>query len=524
MNRKLSGTKESRRYERATESPSLRGVRLRHPEAPMGPQDDRRAERRLAMTNYEPVIGLEVHVQLKTRSKLFCSCPNEFGAEPNKNTCPVCLGLPGSLPVLNREALRLGVKVGLALNCQIAERIKFDRKNYFYPDLPKAYQISQYDMPVNGAGFLDVETPVGIRKIGITRAHLEEDAGKSLHEGVKDGTLIDYNRTCVPLLEIVSEPQIRSPEEAYDYLTALKAILQYLDVSDCDMEKGSLRCDANVSVRPIGETKLGTKVEVKNMNSFRAVQKAVEYEIRRQSQAYESKEKILQETRLWNESKTATFSMRSKEFAHDYRYFPEPDLVPFTLTRQEVDEIRKTLPELPAARAKRLMQQYGLSEPDAFQLVQDKLRVEYYEICVAEKVNPKLASNWIQSELLGHLNVKGLGIDESPVSAKELAGLVRLIENNTISGKIAKEVLPEMFETGKSAEAIVKEKGLVQVTDTKAIEQVVEKVIGANPKSVEAFKAGKTQAVGFLVGQVMKETQGKANPKIVNEILMRKLK
>ena len=472
----------------------------------------------------EPVIGLEVHVQLKTRSKLFCSCANEFGAEPNKNTCPVCLGLPGSLPVLNREALRLAVKVGLALSCEVAQRIKFDRKNYFYPDLPKAYQISQYDMPVNAKGFLEMETREGIKKVGITRAHLEEDAGKLLHEGIKDGSLVDYNRSCVPLLEIVSDPDLRSPEEAYEYLTALKAILQYLGVSDCDMEKGSLRCDANVSVRPRGETKLGTKVEVKNMNSFRAVQKAVEYEITRQINALENGERLTQETRLWNESKGQTFSMRSKEFAHDYRYFPEPDLVPFTFSRAEVEEIKKTLPELPAARAKRLIKQYNLPEMDAFQLVQDKRLAEYFEICVAEKVTPKLASNWIQSELLGHLNQKGLGIADSSVSAKDLAGLIHLIENNTISGKIAKDVLGVMFETRKSAEAVVKEKGLVQVTDTKAIEQAVDKVIQSNPKVLEDFKAGKKQALGFLVGQVMKETQGKANPKMVNEILERKLK
>ena len=476
------------------------------------------------MVPYEPVIGLEVHVQLKTRSKLFCSCANEFGAEPNRNTCPVCLGLPGSLPVLNREALKLAARVGLALNCSIAERLKFDRKNYFYPDLPKAYQISQYDMPVNFKGSLEVETSNGLRKVGITRAHLEEDAGKLLHEGIKDGSLVDYNRASVPLLEIVSEPDLRSPEEAYDYLTALKAILQYLEVSDCDMEKGSLRCDANISVRPKGETKLGTKVEIKNMNSFRAVVKALEFEIARQIDAVKGKEKIVQETRLWNESKGQTFSMRSKEYAHDYRYFPEPDLVPFTISRKEVDEIRKTLPELPTERAKRLIKEYGIPERDAFSLVADKKLVEYYETCVEEKADAKLAANWIQSELLGRLNEKGLVIGESPVPAKALAELIRLIQSGTISGKIAKDVLPAMLETGKSAEAIVKEKGLVQVSDTKLIEEAAEHAIRANPKSVEDFRAGKKQALGFLVGQVMKETQGRANPKIVNEILERKLK
>jgi aspartyl-tRNA(Asn)/glutamyl-tRNA(Gln) amidotransferase subunit B len=465
-----------------------------------------------------------VHVQLKTRSKLFCGCVNEFGAEPNRNTCPVCLGLPGSLPVLNREALRLAVKVGLALDCEVAERIKFDRKNYFYPDLPKAYQISQFDMPVNGKGFLLLETKNGLKKIGITRAHLEEDAGKLLHEGVKEGSLVDYNRGGVPLLEIVSEPDLCSPEEAHEYLTTLKAILQYLDVSDCDMEKGSLRCDANISVRPAGETKLGTKVEIKNMNSFRAVQKALEFEIQRQTSVLEEGGKLTQETRLWNESKGETISMRSKEYAHDYRYFPEPDLVPFTLSRAEVEAIQKTLPELPTGRAKRLIREYEVPEKDAFRLVQEKKLAEYYETCVKEKVNPKLASNWLLSELLGLLNEKGLSIESSPVSPQALAGLIRLIENNTISGKIAKEVLPEMLATGKPAEAIVKEKGLVQVTDVKALEAAVEKVIQAHQKSAQDYRGGKKEALGFLVGQVMKETRGKANPKIVNEILERKLK
>lgn len=476
------------------------------------------------LKGYEPIIGLEVHVQLKTRSKLFCACPNEFGAEPNKNTCPVCLGLPGSLPVLNEEALRFAVKIGLALGCQVSERIKFDRKNYFYPDLPKAYQISQYDMPVNSKGFLTIETKNGLKKIGITRAHLEEDAGKLLHEGIKDASLVDYNRAGVPLMEIVSEPDIRSSEEAYEYLTALKAILQYLEVSDCDMEKGSLRCDANVSIRPQSETAFGTKVEIKNMNSFRAVQKALDYEIERQIRAVEEKEKIIQETRLWNEAKGRTFSMRSKEYAHDYRYFQEPDLVPFTLSRSEVDQIRKTLPELPADRARRLMKEYGVPEKDAFRFVGDKDLVEYYEACVKEKVSPQLASSWILSELLGHLNQRGIEIHESPVSAKSLAGLIRLIENNTISGKIAKDVLPEMLATGKSAEVIVKEKGLVQVTDARLIEEAVEQAIQANPKVVQDVRNGKKEALGFLVGQVMKLTQGKASPKLVNEILERRLK
>ncbi|MCM8775395.1 MAG: Asp-tRNA(Asn)/Glu-tRNA(Gln) amidotransferase subunit GatB [Candidatus Omnitrophica bacterium] len=478
--------------------------------------------------SYESVIGLEVHVQLGTKSKLFCPCSTEFGAEPNRHTCPVCLGWPGSLPVLNEEALRLAIKVGLALNCHIAERLKFDRKNYFYPDLPKAYQISQYDMPVNSKGWLmiqmrDENGGVHQKKIGITRAHLEEDAGKLLHEEVPDGTLVDYNRAGIPLLEIVSEPDLSSPEEAYEYLVSLKAILQYLEVSDCDMEKGRLRCDANVSVRKSGEVKLGTKTEIKNLNSFRAVQKALAYEIRRQTEILDSKGRVVQETRLWNEDRGQTFSMRSKEEAHDYRYFPEPDLVPFTISRQTVEDIRRTLPELPAERVERFKKDYGLGEYDALVLVQDRKSAHYYEECVREKVSPKMASNWIQSELMALLKLHKAAIENSPVGPKDLAGLIRLIENNTISGKIAKDVLPIMFETRKSAEDIIKEKNWVQVTDTRLIEEIADRILAANPQSVATFKAGKKQALGHLVGQIMKETQGKANPKLVNEILLKKI-
>ena len=478
--------------------------------------------------NYEPVIGLEVHVQLGTKSKLFCSCSTEFGSEPNTNTCPVCLGWPGSLPVLNEEALRFGIKIGLGLGCTVSRRLKFDRKNYFYPDLPKAYQISQYDMPVNSGGSLEIEMKgqdgkVVSKKIGITRAHLEEDAGKLLHEGIVDGSLVDYNRAGVPLLEIVSEPDIRSPEEAYEYLNALKAILQYLEVSECNMEKGELRCDANVSVRKTGDAKFGTRAEIKNLNSFKAVQKAIQYEIERHIKINEEGGKIVQETRLWSEEKGMTFTMRSKEEAHDYRYFPEPDLVPFTISAETIEAVRKTLPELPAERAKRFAGDFGLSEYDAYVLVGQKELAAYFEKCVAQKVSAKLASNWIQSELLALLKVSKQGIEDSPVNAEALAGLLKLIENNTISGKIAKDVLPLMFESGKSAETIVKEKGLVQVTDTKLIEEAADKVIMANPKSVEDFKGGKQAALGFLVGQLMKLTQGKANPKLANEILVKKL-
>ncbi|HNX68180.1 MAG TPA: Asp-tRNA(Asn)/Glu-tRNA(Gln) amidotransferase subunit GatB [Candidatus Omnitrophota bacterium] len=497
--------------------------------------------------NYEAVIGLEVHVQLKTKSKLFCSCSTEFGAEGNSHTCPVCLGWPGSLPVVNEEALKLGIRAGLALNCKVAERLKFDRKNYFYPDLPKAYQISQYDMPVNGRGYVDVETrdtssgprttqknaeaqsvdrgswPVVRKRIGITRAHLEEDAGKLLHEGIADGSLVDYNRGGVPLLEIVSEPDIRSPQEAYDYLTTLKAILQYAEVSDCDMEKGSLRCDANVSVRPVGQEKFGTKVEIKNLNSFKMVQKAIQYEIERQIDAIRDGEMIVQETRLWNDVKGSTFSMRSKEEAHDYRYFPDPDLVPFTLSRETVEAIRKTLPELPLERAKRFIKEFGLSEYDAYTLVEDKKLAEYFEATVRAGAAAKSASNWILTELLAVLNAKGLAAESCPVQPAAFAALLKLIERGTISGKIAKDVLTMMFETGKDADRIVKEKGLVQVSDTGLIEKAVEKAIAANPNAVAEYKAGKQKAIGAIVGAVMKEMAGKANPKLVNEILLNKL-
>jgi aspartyl-tRNA(Asn)/glutamyl-tRNA(Gln) amidotransferase subunit B len=479
------------------------------------------------ITAYEPVIGLEVHVQLKTKSKIFCACSTEFGREPNENTCPVCLGLPGSLPVLNERALELAIRVGLALNCQVSPVIKFDRKNYFYPDLPKAYQISQYDKPVSLKGYLLIEfkqnSEIIKKRIGITRAHLEEDAGKLLHEGIRDGSWVDYNRAGVPLLEIVSEPDLRSPEAAFQYLVSLKAILQYLDVSDCNMEEGSLRCDANISVRKKGESKFGTKVEIKNMNSFRAVQKALAYEIKRQIAQNEHGDRIIQETRLWNESKGETFSMRSKEYAHDYRYFPEPDLVPFSVSKERIAEYKKSLPELPQARAERFRKEYGLSEYDAYILVSEKPLGDYFEACVREKVSPKLVSNWIQTELLGELNARKSGLENSKVSPKMLAGLIRLIENNTISGKMAKDILPMMLDTGKSAEEIVKEKNLVQMTDTEFLEASVERVIQANPKVVADFKSGKAQALGFLVGQIMRETQGKANPALVNEILRKKL-
>ena len=478
----------------------------------------------MSIEKYEPVIGLEVHVQLQTQTKIFCSCSTKFGAEANTQTCPVCLGLPGSLPVLNEKALYFGIKTGIALNCHIAERLKFDRKNYFYPDLPKAYQISQFDMPVSYKGWLMIETKNGNKKVGITRAHLEEDAGKLIHEGIKDGSVVDYNRCGTPLLEIVSEPDIRSPEEAYEYLTSLKAILEYLEVSDCNMDEGSLRCDANISIRLKGTEKFGTRTEIKNLNSFKAVAKAIQYEMERQADLLESGGRVVQETRLWNDELGKTSLMRSKEEAHDYRYFPEPDLVPFTISRERVEEIKKSLPELPQAREDRFIKDYKLSNYDAHVLVSDKKHADYFEEAARSGADPKKVSNWLTSELFGLLNTRKETLATCKVTAKSLAELIQLIDKQVISGKIAKEVLPIMVETGKSPESIVKEKGLVQVTDTKFLDEVAKKIIEGNPKSVADYKSGKTAAIGFLVGQMMKETKGKANPALANQILEEHLK
>ncbi|KJS88256.1 MAG: glutamyl-tRNA amidotransferase [Peptococcaceae bacterium BICA1-8] len=479
------------------------------------------------MGQYEAVIGLEVHVELKTKSKIFCGCPTEFGGEPNTHVCPICLGLPGVLPVLNKKVLEYAIKAGLAINCSIAEFSKFDRKNYFYPDLTKAFQTSQFDLPIAEHGHLDINVNGEIRRIGITRLHMEEDAGKLTHQGETISSslssLADYNRAGVPLVEIVSEPDLRSAEEAKAYLEMLKAIIEYIDVSDVKMEQGSLRCDANISIRPVGSKELGTRTEVKNLNSFRSVQRAIEYEIQRQIDQVEEGERIIQETRTWDENKGVTLSLRSKEEAHDYRYFPEPDLTPLVISRDWVEELKNGLPELPEAKKLRLIADHGLPEYDAGVITSSRTLADFYDKTVSLHADYKGISNWIMVELLKLLNAENMEISESKISPEGLAKMLKMIENNTISGKIAKQVFEEMFNTGKDPEAIVKEKGLVQISDEGQINAIVEQVIANNPKSVEDFKAGKEKSIGFLVGQIMKETKGQANPGVVNKLLKDKL-
>jgi aspartyl-tRNA(Asn)/glutamyl-tRNA(Gln) amidotransferase subunit B len=476
---------------------------------------------------YEVVIGLEVHVELKTKTKIFCGCPTEFGGEPNTHVCPICLGLPGVLPVLNKKVLEFATKAGLALNCKIAEFSKFDRKNYFYPDLPKAYQISQYDLPIAEQGYLDINVNGQTKRIGITRLHMEEDAGKLVHQGLtissSNSSLVDYNRTGVPLIEIVSEPDLRSAEEAKAYLEMLKAIMEYIDVSDVKMEQGSLRCDANVSIRPMGSKEFGTKTEVKNLNSFRSVQRAIEYEIARQIDIVEEGGKIIQETRTWDENKGITLSLRSKEEAHDYRYFPDPDLTPLVISREWVEELKAGLPELPAFKKERLIKEHGLPEYDAGVITSSRALAEFYDKTVSLHPDYKAVSNWIMVELLKLLNAENLEITDSKITPQGLAKMLKMIEKGAISGKIAKQVFEEMFNTGKDPEVIVKEKGLVQISDEGQISTIVDQVIANNPKSVQDFKAGKEKAIGFLVGQVMKETRGQANPGVVNKLLKEKL-
>jgi len=475
---------------------------------------------------YEIVIGLEVHAELKTESKIFCGCSAHFGAEQNTNVCEVCLGMPGTMPVINQRAVEFAIRAGLALNCEIAQYSKFDRKNYYYPDLPKNYQISQYDLPVCTNGYLDIEVNGETKRIGITRIHLEEDAGKLVHPNTvttSSFAWVDYNRTGVPLVEIVSEPDLRTPEEARAYLMKMRTILEYCDISDCKMEEGSLRCDANISLRPIGVTTLGTKAELKNMNSFKAVQKGLEYEAVRQEQILEEGGRIRQETRTWDEAKGVTLSMRSKEQAHDYRYLPEPDLVPMEIGRDQVEAVRATLPELPNARKLRLMEEDGLSAYDAEVITASRATAEYYDE-VKQLINdPKAIANWVMGDMMKELNARGLSITESPVTPVHLAQMLQLINKGTISGKIAKTVFEAMFESGKKPEEIVQEKGLVQISDETAIVAIVEAVLLANPQSVADYKAGKEKAIGFLVGQVMKQSKGRANPDLVNKLLKERL-
>ncbi len=473
---------------------------------------------------YEAVIGLEVHVQLNTKSKIFCSCSTEFGAPPNTHVCPVCLGLPGSLPVLNRRAVEYAVMAALALNCRINLKSVFARKNYFYPDLPKGYQISQYEEPLAEDGYIEIETASGTKRIRIKRVHMEEDAGKNIHgEGDDPHSYVDLNRAGIPLIEIVSEPDISSPEEARLYLQKLRTIMRYIGVSNADMEKGELRCDANVSVRPAGSDRLGTKTELKNMNSFRHVQRALEYEIERQIAVIEEGGKVVQETRLWNPSLGITETMRKKEEEQDYRYFPEPDLVPLVLEETFVEEMRSRLPELPDAKKKRFMEQYGLPAYDSEVLCSSRELADFYEKAVASHDNPKAIANWVMVELLGRLNKEGRDITDSPVSPEQVASLVALIDKGTISGKIGKQVFDIMYSEGGDPESIVKERGLVQITDTSQIEAFVDEVISECPEEVKKYLSGKTKVLGYLVGQVMKKSRGKANPQLVNKLLREKL-
>ena len=469
------------------------------------------------------MIGLEVHAQLLTKSKIFCGCSTKFGAAPNTQTCQICLGLPGVLPVLNKEAVNFAIMMGFATNGDIAPNSRFARKNYFYPDLPKGYQISQYEQPLVIGGHVDISVDGNVKRIGITRIHMEEDAGKSIHGGGGNTTLVDLNRTGVPLIEIVSEPDIRSSEEAVEYLKKLRDIVRYLEICDGNMDEGSFRCDANVSIRPVGETKLGTKAEVKNMNSFKFIQKALEYEIERQVNLVESGGRIIQETRLWDSGKGITVSMRSKEEAHDYRYFPEPDLVPVKVSEEWKEEVRKRLPELPDEKRNRFIREYEISDYDAMVLTSSRALAGFYEEAVRGYRKPKAISNWIMGDLLRDLNLAGVEVEQSPVKPLQIAAMVKMIDDGTISGKIAKTVFEEIFKTSKDPDVIVKEKGLVQITDESEIEGIVDKVIAENPKQAEALRGGKDNLIGFFVGQVMKLSGGKANPAAVNEIIKRKL-
>ena len=480
-----------------------------------------------AASKYEPVIGLEVHVQLLTATKIFCSCSAHFGDPPNTNVCPVCLGLPGALPVLNRKAVEFATLAAMALNCRINEISIFARKNYFYPDLPKGYQISQYDKPLAEHGAIEIKINGAVKKIGITRLHLEEDAGKSLHEGFagsSETTAIDLNRSGVPLIEIVSEPDIASPDEAYEYLTRLKEIILYTGVSDCNMEEGSLRCDGNISVRPRGQKEFGTKTEVKNVNSFRFIREALEYEIERHIGVVELGGKITQETRLYNSNQGKTYGMRSKEQAHDYRYFPEPDLLPLVVDAKWQAEIRNTLPELPEARRKRMVADYRITEQDAQVLTITKAVADQFEAAAKGAKSPKRVANLVQSELMGRLKAKGWEIEQSPISMKGVSVSADLVESGAISGKMLKDLYDLAFERGKDFSAVYEEEGRPQQSsDTSALEKIIDEIIAANPKQVEQYRAGKKTVARFFVGQVMTASKGQANPQLVNELLAKKL-
>ncbi len=471
--------------------------------------------------NYEPVIGLEIHIQLKTKTKVFCSCPTTFGAEPNSQTCPVCIGMPGVLPVLNKRAVEFAIMAGLATNCKIATFSRFARKNYFYPDLPKGYQISQYELPLCYEGYLDIDIEGQTRRVRITRIHLEEDAGKNIHQ--KDHSLVDLNRAGVPLLELVTEPDIRSPSEAASFMKLLRSIVRYLGISDGNMEEGSLRCDANVSVRPEGSDTLGVKTEIKNINSFRFVEKALEYEIKRQIEVLNSGGEVVQETRLFDSNTGKTYPMRSKEEAHDYRYFPEPDLVPLQVPEEWIEEIKQKIPELPHEKARRYQEELKLPQYDALILTEERPIAEWFERAVSLGGEPKRVSNWVLTELLKLVNEHKRPIEESPLRPEHLIKIFELIDRGTINQNVGKKVFEEVFLTGKEPEAIVEEKGLSQITDTSAMEKMVDEVLQAHPKEVERYRAGEQKLLGFFVGQVMKASKGKANPKVVNELIRKKL-
>ena len=478
----------------------------------------------MSRENYEVVVGLEVHAELSTKTKIFCSCPTEFGAEPNTHVCPVCMAMPGALPVLNEKVVEYAVKAGLATNCTIAKESKNDRKNYFYPDLPKSYQISQFDKPLCEHGYVEIEEDGVKKKIGITRIHIEEDAGKLNHNEFSGGSLVDLNRAGVPLIEIVSEPDMRSAQEAESYLRKIKSILEYIEVSDCKMQEGSLRADVNVSVMKKGSNKFGTRTEMKNMNSFRSIVRAIEYEIDRQIEVIENGGTIEQETLRWDDVSGKTFSMRDKEDAQDYRYFPEPDLIAIRLSDEYVENIRKNLPELPESRKQRYLTEYGLSEKDSRMLTASKYLSDLFEHTLAICQNPKAVANWLLSDVSRILNEKELEPDQIPFTAEHLAKMIILIEKGTISSAIGKKVLEELFENPKDPEEMVKEKGWIQISDEGAIKEVVMKILENNPQSISDYKAGKDRALGFLVGQAMKETKGKANPQMLNKMFLEELK